>query len=252
MKELLEVSALEYINVGISIQEISENLAAHVAPDEPLDREAFAHVTASLSKIIDCCKQLNLTTSVNFLEHFIEAYKKETPTYTQIRQDIQYFRMAFNAELGQRRVFFVPPERAGYYSANWLARGEKIEPLQPVFDAFPSTEDEFVEAGNCLAFERPTATVFHLMRALEVGLKAVAKALGVAYISEWGRCIGDMEKVQPKSPFFTEAIAHLRSVKNAWRNPTMHIERRYSDREAETIFGAVQAFMLHLATKLAE
>jgi hypothetical protein len=158
---------------------------------------------------------------------------------------IQNLKRSIHRELDSRVFVFIDPLLVAQYQ-NPIPFGEAVA------EAFPSSLSDSVEAAKCLAVDRATACVFHLMRVMEVGLKAVAKALGVPYISEWGRCIGEMEKVQPKSAFFTDAVAHLRTVKNAWRNPTMHIERQYSDREAETIFRAVEAFMLHLATKLTE
>src|ERR1700704_2760134 len=48
-----------------------------------------------------------------------------------------------------------------------------------VFDNFPSANDDIYEAGMCLALERATACVMHLNRALECGLAALAKTLGV-------------------------------------------------------------------------
>jgi hypothetical protein len=130
-----------------------------------------------------------------------------------------------------------------------------MESFGPVISAFPSAENDIREAGNCFALDRPTAAVFHLMRAMEVGLKAIAKTLGVAYTSSWGSCIADIEKqatAKKSDPFFAESVADLRAFKNAWRNPTMHIERIHSEAEAERIFHAVQGFMAHLATRLTE
>ena len=93
------------------------------------------------------------------------------------------------------------------------------------------------------------------MRAMEVGLKAVAKSLGVAWTSNWGTCLAEIEKqaiAKKSDPFFAEAVAYLRAVKNAWRNPTMHVDRRYSQEDAERIFQAVQGFMVHLTSRLTE
>jgi len=38
-------------------------------------------------------------------------------------------------------------------------------------------------------------------------------------------------------------LGHLETVKITWRNPTMHPKATYTDREAEKIIGAVQAFV---------
>ena len=42
------------------------------------------------------------------------------------------------------------------------------------------------------------------------------------------------------------------AVKDAWRNPTMHVEITYTEEMALDVFRHVQAFMRHLATKLSE
>jgi hypothetical protein len=54
----------------------------------------------------------------------------------------------------------------------------------------------------------------------------------------------------PKRQFFVDTQAHLFSVKNARRNPSMHLEKKYDDKEAERIYRAVKDFMKHLATHL--
>jgi hypothetical protein len=47
---------------------------------------------------------------------------------------------------------------------------------------------------------------------------------------------------------FSEAMAHLNNVKDAWRNPTMHSRRRYNQEEAEAIFANVKTFVTFLIT----
>lgn len=44
----------------------------------------------------------------------------------------------------------------------------------------------------------------------------------------------------------------MTSVKDAWRNSTMHIERRYTDEEAEHILSAVRSFLKKIARRLDE
>src|SRR5439155_6631659 len=48
---------------------------------------------------------------------------------------------------------------------------------EQVTTAFPSVAFDVEEAGNCYAFARPTACVFHLMRVMETGLKALGRSL---------------------------------------------------------------------------
>jgi hypothetical protein len=44
----------------------------------------------------------------------------------------------------------------------------------------------------------------------------------------------------------------LLTVKQAWRNPTMHIDRKYSVEEAEQILNAAKIFMQRLAAHFTE
>jgi hypothetical protein len=51
---------------------------------------------------------------------------------------------------------------------------------------------------------------------------------------------------------FEELHASLDAVKNPWRNATMHVERKYTDDEAEHVFAAVRGFMMKLASRCDE
>jgi hypothetical protein len=99
---------------------------------------------------------------------------------------------------------------------------------------------------------------------MEVGLKALGKALGIPYAPSWEsyiRQIADKigEKHKAKGikwkrdePFFREILGDLQTIKIAWRNPTMHIVRHYNPNESEEVFRAVRGFMTLLATRFAQ
>jgi hypothetical protein len=52
--------------------------------------------------------------------------------------------------------------------------------------------------------------------------------------------------------FFENIHADLSSVKNAWRNPSMHADKVYDSERAEDIYNSVRGFMRHLAEHLDE
>ena len=56
----------------------------------------------------------------------------------------------------------------------------------------------------------------------------------------------------PDEVFYAEAAATIDYMRRAFRNPTMHPDRSYSQDRAEEIFLSVKSFMNHLATKLCE
>lgn len=106
------------------------------------------------------------------------------------------------------------------------------------------------------------------MRIIEVGVRALGKALDPLFDPTknrtWeailGRCDKELQKPYKERSetwkaddvFYSEATANLRSVKDAWRNPTMHVEHIYDEEKALDVFNSVRAFMRHLATKLSE
>ncbi len=126
---------------------------------------------------------------------------------------------------------------------------------------FPSTITNIEEAGKCYATDRNTACVFHLMGVLEIGLDVVCKALGIAGSTNrsWHSKLDKIKKEsQAKYPsgemadFYSGVATFLSSLKDAWRNPTMHVVKTYSSDEALDIFNVVKGFMNHLAKKLKE
>jgi hypothetical protein len=160
-------------------------------------------------------------------------------------------------ELKSRLIMALSTGKASYFSPS--------EPLfgVDVFNSFSSANDDISEAGACLALGRGTASVMHLMRACEVGLSALAKALGVGKQNDWGSYLREIEKAlkvraqtsgarSPDEQFYSEAATSFDYLKRAWRNPTMHVDRTYSSERAEEIFQAVKSFMRHLSSRLTE
>ncbi len=138
------------------------------------------------------------------------------------------------------------------------------EPKSPpfgdlVFNQFGAAAEDVIEAGNCLALERSTASVFHLMRVMESGLKTLASELGIPYAPSWESYLRQIAAVlesdwkskpadvRAKQPFYRDVAGDLQLVKMAWRNPTMHIVKNYSQDEAVRIYGCVKQFMVRLA-----
>jgi len=133
--------------------------------------------------------------------------------------------------------------------------------------AFPSAEYDIVEAHKCLTFARTTACVMHMMRVLELGLIALANDLGLKSKSDnWHSIIRSVqEEISARNkgshgdswkdvdePFYSEAVAHFRVLKNAWRNHSMHARSKYTEEEAEEIYVAARSFMKHLSERLSE
>lgn len=128
--------------------------------------------------------------------------------------------------------------------------------------AFPRTSFEVEEAAKCLALGRYTASVFHAMRMLELGIRALAKRLSIPDPTKpaeknWSNILRIVkEKIDEQYPrpmpgsegaLFEELYANLEAVRNPWRNATMHVETIYAPHEAIHILRCAAFFMTKLA-----
>jgi hypothetical protein len=132
---------------------------------------------------------------------------------------------------------------------------------QLVNDKFPASIDDIEEAGKCIALGRGTGAVMHLMRVMEVGLKSLGRMLTIPYAPSWESYLKQIsDKIGAKrrikgikwkrdEPYFRDISGDLLVIKQAWRNPTMHIDRKYAPEEAIEIFRAVKALMQRLASR---
>lgn len=131
--------------------------------------------------------------------------------------------------------------------------------------AFPNASFEVEEGAKCCALNRYTAAVFHGMRALEAGIRALCAFLEIPDATKpaeknWAIILKSISaKIDEKWPRNTRLpnsmgsrieslYATLDAVKNPWRNATMHVETIYAPHEALHILRCVGIFLLDLAS----
>lgn len=163
-------------------------------------------------------------------------------------------------EMKSRKFFSIEPGKEVFLSGTDLFG-------TGVSSAFPSAAFDIEEAGKCLAFERWTASVSHLMKILELGLSVLAKDLGITSGHEnWQNLIEQIQKRirtinketdgqdwKEKEQFYSEAALQFQFVKNAWRNHVMHIRQvNYDEGRAISIYTHVKEFMMHLGSRCRE
>jgi hypothetical protein len=181
---------------------------------------------------------------------------------TKLLRDLDELASRMNDELLGHWFLYLKPDQERFYRAETLF-GDDVE------KKYISAKYHIGEAGKCLALDRSTATVFHLMGALERGLHAVRASLGIPEPAHpqqrtWGSILSeikaDIERRDPTnawltqsdSPFFRELHASLLAIKNAYRDPTMHVESTYTESEARHIFNITEGFMRKLASRVDE
>lgn len=166
---------------------------------------------------------------------------------------IRELRNRLQDDLQSQHFLYVPDDMVSYYQNAAALFGDVT------ISRFPTIIDDAESAGHCLALGEGTACVLHLMRVMEVGLKALSSSLGIPYAPSWEAHLRHIEKnISEKSqnktddwkkdePFYRDVSGDLMTVKQAWRNPTMHVGRKYGADEAKEIFNAVRNFLNRLA-----
>jgi len=189
-------------------------------------------------------------------------FRGKLPTAEKVKIALGELDMAIVMELEARQFVVVEKDKGSFLEAINLF-GEAV------IAAFPSAADDIRAAGHCIALDLNTAAVFHLMRTAEIGLRTLAKKLGIKLkhpleFAEWGTVIDACnvrltalkpitrgKKKAAQLELYANAVSECRAFKETWRDCVMHARRSdFSSKEAETVFERVCAFMRRLATAM--
>jgi hypothetical protein len=259
-------SAMAFYQIGKLLEKVCTEHEMYRAPGDAMFTGSGAnHVLTQdrvrglqefMQPLIGHCSGLGLQMSV----HQMQFISDNAALFTNSRaaSELQQLDKMIRWEMENHLFFFVSPTEAELYQQKEPLFGPEVQ------NNFPAADFDISEAGKCLALRRSTACVMHLNRVVEVGLRTLAtKELGLPFRPDWGRHLTDIEKEltnrykaagvrTPDEQFFSEAAAQIGHIKTAWRNPSMHVDRKYTEDEAKGILQAVRSFMQHLATKLHE
>jgi hypothetical protein len=209
----------------------------------------------------------SLTETSKLLQRLEKEYQQNDITYSRLSFQLEQLFELMKSELQASTVLIVDGSDGVYYDREFLFG-------RAVFDAFPSARNDVKEAGNSLACGRATATVFHLMRAAEIGLRALATDRRVKFqkrsnlpleYREWGEILEQLEGKEREiecytaSPardvqlaFYHGAMIELRAFKNKYRNPSAHTRISYDIHQARSAMQHAMGFMKIIAERIGE
>jgi hypothetical protein len=208
--------------------------------------------------------------------HYTYRHADAPIDISTIEADLRNIEDMLFSDLFKRRYLIVAQDRVKYLESDVIF-GEAVA------TAFPSAKRDLREAGNCLASDCKTAAVFHMMRAVEWGLRALAVDLGVNRLrtrnkrtskarfvplawSDWEHIINTLRSTVEKriarlskgpnkqlyQEFYLPNLQEIQSFRDVWRNHVMHTRSEYDAPEAEVILGHVKSLMVRLATRVSE
>jgi len=179
--------------------------------------------------------------------------------------DIEHILTLTELGLGKHRFAYVPIDRHRFF--------ENDNPFNlPSCSLVDSVKQDFRDAGNAYAMGLNTATVFHLMRATEIGLRAFARHLrvrmprkkGPLEWAQWEDILRQIRlKIDKKSvkagskpaksanrAFYRGLLAEFEGFKDMYRNDVMHVRKVYGPHDAAGALEKVGGFMQRLASRL--
>lgn len=228
--------------------------AEHDLEGEGAGKEAIGRAATALGEIGKVVRDMGFESLAERMESDFKNWQNKKFELGVARYECKGVREALLKEF-QRHLFFQVP----YEDREWYEK----RPLSSLAaKRFPTADDELSEAGKCFALDRHTAVVYHSMRALEVGLVALAKRLEVKIDKrQWGPLIDDIgdkiEEIRERKNKSLEereflktippVAIHFRFLTNAWRNIAMHESPDYSPEKAQEILAHSKDFLEELA-----
>lgn len=195
------------------------------------------------------------------LAHEIGNFIGIAKSHDEIKGKVTSLEEAIHSEMSQHLFVWIEPDLSRYFDQEKLF-GEEV------YNAFEDMRTDIKEAGNCLSFELYTASVFHLMRPVETGLRLLAKKLKAKPFlhpidhADWHQLIEVIDKKLKSCrqlkrskrkdallDFYAGCLREMDGFKEI-RNPVSHSNTAYTKHKALDIMESSKRFLQKLATKL--
>lgn len=280
--DMLHFSAWNFFWCGMELRSIQQDclMGSIVIPgiEDPgstpifavpkdLDDRARSKALTSLRRVVVEFSNIGLRITAETTSELVAELENDSKrhNFQWLIDQVRAIESLSRKEIDGKAFLYIPAERAKF----WPRMKDPHIFGSAVGNSFPSAMQDIAESGVCLALDRGTACVFHLMRVLEIGLAVLGAKFSVSLAhTNWGPAIEEIEskirdmhkdpawKALPdckqQQEFYAQAASHFGILKDAWRNYTMHVRGVYTEEQAERIFENVKGFMQKLAERLSE
>ena len=222
-----------------------------------------ARVDEALKELKPLCVRFDLDESADCIDRILTNTPNDLPPKLEALRDL------IESEASKRHVYAISRRkgdalRDGVLSPDWDA----------IIEAF-DVGDDVGSACLCMAVDEHNASIFHLMRVAEMGLRAFARERGVRSLThkgkpkplEWGQWQEILNKVEDSvdavekklrpgpakdaaMSFYRGTLGHYHAFKDVYRNQIMHVRGNYNEHDAARAMFQVREFMRVLATKI--
>lgn len=177
------------------------------------------------------------------LERFYENLKKDESKESLTLEDseklkkiMNELRPTFDAESEGIFAFYATDKK--YSIDNLIGGMDKL--FRPgIFNLLSDfAKTDFIECGYCIAFERPTAAAFHILRGTEEVLRVYYKKFirgKKKGFKTWGQMTFDLKNKNSGKKPNAIIVNHLINIKDSFRNPTQHPDKIYDIYEVQDL-----------------
>ena len=246
---------IDYVNFGRSINYLRFRLA-------DVSYGGKSMVKSALGTIITGVDELDLLVTAN-LRHFLvlkeykEKFDEKNNDYLATDEEVQEIsslmhaiKDVIDAELQGKIVFVITEKR--------MKVTKLLDDIKKLFatDVFINLPDlprfDFKEGGKCIAFERPTAGAFHILRGMEGILRWLHDKLtnSSGYSNNWGQVIQDLKNLS--NPPTREILDQSDAIRRNYRNPTAHPELTYTIDDTQDLLSECIAVVNRIVHHLAD
>jgi hypothetical protein len=266
---------IQFLNPAIDLI-LQDNGEYPLGPKETFSAKHHKKLKEILDEVEKDLDYLNLS----FSSKYFQAIRKKinaTTTAGELSTEVEILSKRIDDELELIAFGFIPKDAVVYYDQPELFG-------TAVYTVFPKARDDIREAGNCLAHFLFNASVFHLMRTVEIGAKAMVRELSAqkflevpasvngsrqmvrrpVELCDWKTLSDGLHKAlvtlesgtktsvakKEKLEFYSHAVSQFRNFKDAWRNKVAHARTDYNHHEVKDIMNNARQFMQHLAKRV--
>ncbi|MGY3575692.1 HEPN domain-containing protein [Bradyrhizobium sp. USDA 4504] len=221
----------------------------------------YGALTIAASRLAQLCREIDMDVVARQFDAFhlqmLDAKYADDPAKLVDRVDGLI--AVLERELMEQWFHRVAPIKKPFYG---LGLGQEAK------QAFKSANEDMIEANTCYALGRNTAAVFHAMRCVEIGLRALVMERRVIFRKgpvawqQWNELITEAEKAFErdasaitKGPlkdrfleFYRGSLRSFQGFKDEFRNYVSHTRGSYDERTALRVISDVEVFMNRLAT----
>jgi len=198
-----------------------------------------------------------------FTSRIVEKVDRPDTITTTLNELLSQLRAGWDNELRKRLFMFIPMVDATFLNKEAMFGPEVAEKIS-------EANTDIQSAGNCYGTGNYTASVFHLMRVAEFGLRRIGRKLKVSLrhkrkpitieyavwdqvITACNNKIGKIrqgrvgKKRERLLSLYSDAAQHCLFMKDIWRNNISHTRQPYNQPEALAVMARVKDFMRFLA-----